>query len=61
MQQYIDNTIPEILKPLDKSKFYIYFLYDMTEGFHNQTRKQYGMNEKYIQMFGSNVEELTNM
>ncbi|KAL4487192.1 hypothetical protein ABPG72_017911 [Tetrahymena utriculariae] len=60
-QQYLDNELPQILNSLDKSKFYVYIVYDMTEGFHNQTRKQYGVNEKFIQLFGSSVEEITNL
>ncbi|KAL4438612.1 hypothetical protein ABPG74_015510 [Tetrahymena malaccensis] len=60
-QQYLDNELPQFLNSLDKSKFYVFYVYDMTEGFHNQTRKQYGMNEKFIQLFGSNVEEITNL
>ncbi|EAR99774.1 hypothetical protein TTHERM_00666500 (macronuclear) [Tetrahymena thermophila SB210] len=60
-QQYLDNDLPQILNKLDKSKFYVYYVYDMTEGFHNQIRKQYGMNEKFIQLFGSSVEEITNL
>jgi len=35
LQRFIADTVPNILKSLDPTKFFLFAIYDITEGFHN--------------------------